>query len=109
MSEFFLEVRCEEIPARMLQPAIRELASRLFEQLLAQGLPRLSAAQDQPLSAARRMREVWEETPIGLRAPNLAPVVVWGDLAEPSTRELFGYLRELEGRPEVAEIDLALR
>ncbi|TNF77776.1 MAG: glycine--tRNA ligase subunit beta [Acidobacteria bacterium] len=34
-SEFLLEVRCEEIPARMLEPAIRQLASRLFEQLLA--------------------------------------------------------------------------
>ena len=36
--EFFLEVRCEEIPARMLQPAIRELASRLFEELMALNL-----------------------------------------------------------------------
>jgi glycyl-tRNA synthetase beta chain len=36
--EFLLEVRCEEIPARMLEPAIRQLASRLFEQLLACGL-----------------------------------------------------------------------
>jgi len=33
--EFLLEVRCEEIPARMLEPAIRQLASRLFEDLLA--------------------------------------------------------------------------
>ena len=32
--ELLLEVRCEEIPARMLQPAIRELASRLFEELM---------------------------------------------------------------------------
>ena len=37
-SEFFLEVRCEEIPARMLQPGIRDLATRLFEELLAKGL-----------------------------------------------------------------------
>ena len=34
-SEFLLEVRCEEIPARMLQPAMRELATRLFEELMA--------------------------------------------------------------------------
>ena len=33
--EFFLEVRCEEIPARMLQPAVKELATRVFEVLLA--------------------------------------------------------------------------
>ena len=38
MGEFFLEVRCEEIPARMLQPAIREAGTRLFEELLAKGL-----------------------------------------------------------------------
>jgi len=36
--EFLLEVRCEEIPARMLEPAIRELATRSFETLLSKGL-----------------------------------------------------------------------
>ncbi len=36
--EFFLEVRCEEIPARMLQPAVKELATRAFEVLLSKGL-----------------------------------------------------------------------
>ena len=38
MSEFFLEVRCEEIPARMLQPAMKELATRVFEELMARQL-----------------------------------------------------------------------
>ena len=33
--EFLLEVRCEEIPARMLQPAVEELRLRLFEELMA--------------------------------------------------------------------------
>lgn len=37
-SEFFLEVRCEEIPARMLQAGIRSLATRIFEELLTRGL-----------------------------------------------------------------------
>jgi glycyl-tRNA synthetase beta chain len=37
-ANFLLEVRCEEIPARMLQPAIRELATRLFEELMARNL-----------------------------------------------------------------------
>ncbi len=37
-TEFLLEVRCEEIPARMLQPAIQELATRLFEELMALNL-----------------------------------------------------------------------
>jgi len=38
MGELFLEVRSEEIPARMLRPAIREAGTRLFEELLARGL-----------------------------------------------------------------------
>lgn len=36
--ELLLEVRAEEIPARMLGPASRELATRLFEQLVALAL-----------------------------------------------------------------------
>lgn len=37
--EFLLEVRAEEIPARMLPPATQELGSRLFEELMARRLP----------------------------------------------------------------------
>lgn len=33
--ELLLEVRCEEIPARMLEPAVRELGTRVFEKLMA--------------------------------------------------------------------------
>ena len=33
--EYLLEVRSEEIPARMLEPGVKELASRLFEELMA--------------------------------------------------------------------------
>jgi glycyl-tRNA synthetase beta chain len=36
--ELLLEVRAEEIPARMLEPAVRELATRLFEELVARNL-----------------------------------------------------------------------
>ncbi len=36
--EYFLEVRSEEIPARMLEPGVRELATRVFEELMARGL-----------------------------------------------------------------------
>ncbi len=36
--EYLLEVRSEEIPARMLPAASRELATRLFEELMARGL-----------------------------------------------------------------------
>jgi glycyl-tRNA synthetase beta chain len=33
--EYLLEVRCEEIPARMLEPGVKELATRVFEELMA--------------------------------------------------------------------------
>ncbi len=36
--ELLLEVRCEEIPARMLPPAIEELRTRVLEELTARGL-----------------------------------------------------------------------
>ncbi len=39
MAELFLEVRCEEIPAGMLQAGTRELATRLFEELMSRQLP----------------------------------------------------------------------
>ncbi len=36
--EYLLEVRSEEIPARMLEPGVRELATRIFEELMARGI-----------------------------------------------------------------------
>ena len=36
--EYLLEVRSEEIPARMLEAGIRELATRVFEELMARGI-----------------------------------------------------------------------
>ncbi len=36
--EVLLEVRSEEIPARMLEPGVRELATRVFEELMTRGL-----------------------------------------------------------------------
>lgn len=36
--EYLLEVRSEEIPARMLEPGLRELATRVFEELMARGI-----------------------------------------------------------------------
>lgn len=37
-AEYLLEVRAEEIPARMLAPAMQQLATRLFEELMGRGL-----------------------------------------------------------------------
>jgi glycyl-tRNA synthetase beta chain len=36
--ELLLEVRSEEIPARMLEPGVKELATRTFEELMARGI-----------------------------------------------------------------------
>src|SRR6185436_2976742 len=36
--EYLLEVRSEEIPARMLEPGVRELATRVFEELMARNV-----------------------------------------------------------------------
>ena len=36
--ELLLEVRSEEIPARMLEPGVKELATRVFEELMARGI-----------------------------------------------------------------------
>jgi glycyl-tRNA synthetase beta chain len=36
--EYLLEVRSEEIPARMLEPGIRELTTRVFEELMARSV-----------------------------------------------------------------------
>jgi glycyl-tRNA synthetase beta chain len=38
VAEYLLEVRSEEIPARMLEPGVRELATRVFEELMSRGL-----------------------------------------------------------------------
>lgn len=36
--EYLLEVQAEEIPARMLEPGVKELATRLFEELMGRGV-----------------------------------------------------------------------
>ncbi len=47
--EFLLEVRAEEIPARMLPGAVQELGTGLFEELMRRGL--VPAEVDQRLHA----------------------------------------------------------
>ena len=37
-AEYLLEVRAEEIPARMLEPGVRQLGTRVFEELVAADL-----------------------------------------------------------------------
>lgn len=78
--ELLLEVRAEEIPARMLEPAIRELASRVFEELMGRGVgPREVETGFTP----RRLVLVLRGLP--QRAPDVEEVVTG-----PPVRTAFG-------------------
>ncbi len=79
---------------------------RAVEALLESGARPATAASDAPLDAVGRMREVWEQTPVSLADQARDAVVVWGDLSDPRTRELFAYLAELETRPRPPHIEL---
>ncbi len=64
MTEFFLEVRCEEIPARMLRPGTRELAMRMFEELMAHQLtPRTVKTAFTPRRLALTLEGLAEREP----------------------------------------------
>ena len=58
--EFLLEVRCEEIPARMLEPAIQELGLRLFEELMSR---RLAPGEIETAFTPRRLIVVLKKLP----------------------------------------------
>ncbi len=38
MAEYLLEVRFDEIPSRLLLPAMKQLGTRVFEELMGRGL-----------------------------------------------------------------------
>src|SRR4051795_13493162 len=68
--EDLLEVRSEEIPARMLEPGVRELATRVFEELMGKGVgPREVETGFTP----RRLVLVMKDVP--LRSPDLEELV----------------------------------
>jgi glycyl-tRNA synthetase beta chain len=52
MADFFLEVRCEEIPAAMLAPGIKGLGTSLFEELMAR---RIAPAEVRTAFTPRRL------------------------------------------------------
>jgi glycyl-tRNA synthetase beta chain len=62
--EYLLEVRSEEIPARMLEPGVRELATRVFEELMARGIgPREVETGYTPRRLVVRLRGLPEREP----------------------------------------------
>nr|HRC87867.1 glycine--tRNA ligase subunit beta [Thermoanaerobaculia bacterium] len=60
--ELLLEVRAEEIPARMLTPAVKELGTRVFEELVARSL---APAEVETGSTPRRLVLVMRGLPAG--------------------------------------------
>jgi len=101
--EYLLEVRAEEIPARMLESAVRQLGSRVFEELMGLGLapkeveggftPRRLVLMLRGLPAKeedRREREVGPPAHIA-----------WQD-GEP-TRALLGFAKRCGVEPEALE------
>lgn len=93
--ELLLEVRCEEIPARMLQPAVKELASRLFEELMARQL-----APDEGVTGFTPRRLMLSMTGIADGEPDRAD-----EVTGPPVKVGF----DGEGNPTAAAIGFAKR
>ncbi len=101
MSEFFLEIRCEEIPARMLQAGVREAATRLFEELLGCGL---TPAEVQTGYTPRRLvftiRGIPDREPDRREESIGPPVSVGWDEAGKPTAAALGFARKCSVEPE---------
>lgn len=94
--ELLLEVRAEEIPARMLEGASRELATRVFEELVARGL---APAEIESGFTPRRLWLVLRGLPMReqdrfVRLPGPAASVAWGADGAP-TKAAEGFARKL--------------
>jgi len=102
--ELLLEVRCEEIPARMLGPGIEQLGSRLFEELMAHRLtpskvdtgftPRRLVVSMSGLPARQEDRQ---EQLVG------PPVTVALDAAGKPTPAAVGFARKVGIEPDKLE------
>jgi glycyl-tRNA synthetase beta chain len=102
--EYLLEVRTEEIPARMLEPGIRRLATRVFEDLMGRGL---GPSEVETGYSPRRLVLVLRGLPAG--EPDREEQVVgpparvaWDAEGRP-TKALEGFARRLGLEPEALE------
>ena len=100
-AELLLEVRCEEIPARMLAPGIRQLGTRLFEELMALGL---GPTEVETGFTPRRLMLGVQGVPVkerDRREEKLGPPVsaAWDEAGNP-TRALEGFAARCGVRPE---------
>lgn len=101
--EYLLEVRAEEIPARMLEPAVRHLATRTFEELMALGLaPKEVEAGFTPRRLVLMLRGLPEKEK-DRREQEVGPPahVAWKD-GEP-TKALEGFAKRCGVEPDALE------
>jgi len=101
--EYLLEVRAEEIPARMLEPAVKHLVSRTFEELMAVGLaPKEVEAGYTPRRLVLMLRGVPDKEE-DRREREVGPParVAWKD-GEP-TKALKGFAKRCGVEPEALE------
>ena len=102
--EFLLEVRAEEIPARMLEPGVRSLATRLFEELMARGLtPREVVSGFTPRRLVLTLKGLKAKEPD--REEELAgpPAKIAYDGDGQPTRALLGFAKKAGLEPEGLE------
>ncbi len=93
--ELLLEVRCEEIPARMLAPAMQELKTRVLEELMARSLPpREMVTAFTPRRLTLAVRGLAEQEPERVERVTGPPV---------------GVAFDAEGRPTAAGLGFARR
>jgi glycyl-tRNA synthetase beta chain len=102
--ELLLEVRCEEIPARMLGPGIEQLGSRLFEELMAR---RLTPSEVNTGFSPRRLVVSMNGLPVQQedREEQLVgpPVTAGLDAAGEPTAAAIGFARKAGVQPEELE------
>jgi glycyl-tRNA synthetase beta chain len=99
-SEYLLEVRSEEIPARMLEPGIRELGSRVFEELMARSVgPREVETGFTPRRLVLRLRGLPAREPDREEQVMGPPVRAAFDAAGAPTQALLGFARRCGVEP----------
>ncbi|MDY7096021.1 MAG: glycine--tRNA ligase subunit beta [Acidobacteriota bacterium] len=102
--ELLLEVRAEEIPTRMLEPAVKELAERLFEDLTTRGLgPRRVETGYTPRRLMLILAGVPETEPDREERLMGPPAKVAFDGDGNPTKALLGFAKRVELEPEELE------
>jgi len=104
--ELFLEVRCEEIPARMLRPAVEELGSRLFEELMGRNLaPSEISTGLTPRRLVVTLRGLPEREPDRSERQVGPPAKVAYDADGAPTKALLGFAQRCGVDPQQVEVE----